>query len=125
MHTRADSGIGTHTHYTGISLGIIGGSLEKQIIGADLPKDVTPVHVTIPKAQAADAARLIATAMQRGGDMDGPMCSSSPVKTMIQVHYGESSSVQDDESGSQMYPSLLDRLQAPWPSDLRRKQRVC
>ena len=89
MHTRADSGIGTHTHYAGISLGIIAGSLEKQIIGADLPKDVTPVHVTIPKAQAADAARLIATAMQRGGDMDGPMCSSNPVKTMIQAHYGE------------------------------------
>ena len=63
--------------------------------------------------------------MQRGGDIHRPMCSSSPVKTMIQAHYGESSSVQDDELGSQMYPSLLDRLQAPRPSDLGRKQLVC
>ena len=49
--------------------------------------------------------RLVTTAMQRGGDMDGPVCSSSSTKTMIQAHYGESSSVQDDESDSHSYVS--------------------
>ena len=36
-----------HAHYAGISLGIIGGSLEKRIIGTDLSDDVKPVHMTI------------------------------------------------------------------------------
>ena len=92
-------------------MGIIGRSLEKRIIGIDLPDDVTPVHVTI--------------LLQRGGDRDGPMCSSSSMKTMIQAHYGESSSVQDDDLDSHIctctYPSLLDKLRAPRPFDLGQK----
>ena len=82
-------------------MGIIGGSVEKGILGTDLPADVMPVHITIPlqcyqlcEARAAGAARLVATAMQRGGDMDGPMCSSSSMKTMNQARYSESSSAR-------------------------------
>ena len=56
--------------------------------------------------------------------MDGPMCSGSSANTMVQAHCGESSSVQDDESESRTYPSLLDKLRAPRPSDLGRKRCV-
>ena len=52
--------------------------------------------------------------------MDGPKCNSSFTKT-IQA-YGESSSVQDLDP--RRNPSLLDKLQAPWLSDLGRKQCV-
>ena len=92
------------TRYLGISLGTIGGSLEIRITGTDLPNDVMPVHVTI--------------LLQHGGDIDRPMCSSSSMKTTSQAHYGESSSVQDDESHSRTYPGLLDKLRVPQPSDL-------
>ena len=60
-------------------------------MGADLPDDVTPVHVTI--------------LVQRRGDVDGPSCSSS-------------SSVRDDQSDTRTYPSLLDKLRVPQPSNL-------
>ena len=61
---------------------------------------------------------VVATAMQRGGHIDGPMCSGSSTRSIIQAHSGERSSVQDDESDSHTYPGLLDKLRAPWPSDL-------
>ena len=101
----------------GISLGIIGESLEKGTISTDLTDDVTPVHVTIQfqcyklrEAQAPGAARPFATTMQRGGDINRPMCRSSSTNATIQAHYGESSSVQDDESDSHTYQSLLDKI---------------
>ena len=108
-HARSDSGIGTRT-LCGNFFGNNRWKFIKTNNRRRSSQDLTPVHVTIPKARAAGTTRLIATAMQRGGDMDRPMCSRSPMKTMIQAHYGESSSVQDDESDSHTYPSLLIQI---------------
>ena len=110
-----------HAHYAGIALEIVGLSLEKRIIGTNFSNDVTTVHVTIllprisleaPAARSESGNRI-----QRGGDMDGPTCSSSFTRTIQAC--GESSSVQ--ELDPQTYPSLLYKLQAPRLSNLGQK----
>ena len=68
-------------------------------------------------ARATGTVRLVARAVQPGGDMDGPMCSSSPTKT-IQIR-GESSGVQ--ESDLRTYPTLLYKVRPPQPLDLGRE----
>ena len=108
-------------------LEIIGRSLEERIIGFDflmMSQQCTwrsycniVLRRQLRKARAAGTVTPVATTMQHGGDIDRPLCSSSSKKTIQAC--GESSLVQ--ESDSCTYPSLLNRLWAPRPSDLGRK----
>ena len=80
-----------------------------------------PGHQLDPSYASAGTARLVASTVQRGGDMDGPTCSSISTRT-IQSR-GESSNVQETDSWTYI-SSRFNKLRAPRPSNLGWKWHV-